>query len=483
MHIFKKSFKGYLFLFFLAFGIIITSLFRHGLFGDGLMYLTVAFNNYKGYGDFWHQHYTKTAMAFFCEQPPLYFESLSAFYKLFGGTEYAEKIFTVFLLLLSVLFTALIWNKLNQRTPVYKALSWLPSALLISVPVFSWSYSNQVIETMVTPLCLIDFYLLLLLTEEKNKLKIVLFFILFIALAICLLLTKGIQSVFLVAAPFLLLLTNKTSRKKLLILNIFAVIVFASFCCLLFYYVSGAKEWLNCYVNKRLVATFNHVGATTTYHAEIIFRYFSELIPAFIFLLLISLYVRYKNNYSFSLQFKNLISNKTNLSLFLISLSASLPMALTLEQRGFYLVPSFPFVALALTNMYKRYIFYFFGTLFRKNKNLQNIILVLLGFASVLFFIYRYDTYKDDEDMLRDMPIIKKYIPYGETIRIDHSMWDMFTLHAYVKRFNDNDLSANDTNATYLIINKGNQAKAPSNYIKLNEHTLWLDIYKKDNKK
>ena len=483
MHIFKKSLKGYLFLFFLAFGIIITSLFRHGLFGDGLMYLTVAFNRFKGYGDFWHQQYSKTAMAFFCEQPPLYFESLSGFYKLFGGTEYAEKIFTIVLLILSFVFIALIWNKLNRNTSPYKILSWLPSALLIAVPVFSWSYSNQVIETMVTPLSLLAFYLLLLFLEEKNKPKISLLFISFVFLALCLLLTKGVQSVFLIAAPFLLSLTNKPSRKKLLTLNLIAVVVFVACCASLFLFVGGAKDWLSCYVNKRLVATFNHVGATTTYHAEIIIRYFTELIPVFIFFALVSLYVRYKNKYSFSLQLKNLLSNKTNLSLFLISLSASLPMALTLEQRGFYLVPSFPFIVLALTNMYKRYAFYFFGTLFKKNKTLQNSILTVLGFAALFFFIYRYNTYKDDEDMLRDMPIVKKYVPYGETILIDNSMWNMFTLHAYVKRYNDNDLSTTDTNATYLLINKGNTAKAPTKYVKLNEKTLWLDIYKNSRKK
>jgi hypothetical protein len=483
MHIFKKSFKGYLFLFFLAFGIIITSLFRHGLFGDGLMYLTVAFNRFKGYGDFWHQQYSKTAMAFFCEQPPLYFETLSAFYKLLGGTEYVEKFFTTCLLLLAVLFTTLIWNKLNRNTSIYKSLSWLPTALLVAVPVYSWSFSNQVIETMVAPLSLLAFYLLLLLVEEKNKPKIFLLFILFAFLTLCLLLTKGVQSIFIIAAPFLLALTNKPSRKKLVTLNFIAVVVFAACCAILFLSVDGAKDWLTCYVNKRLIATFNHVGATTTYHAEIIIRYFTELIPVLLFFTLVSFYVRFKNKYSFALQFKNLVSNKINLSLFLISCSASLPMALTLEQRGFYLVPAFPFIVLALTNMYKRYVFYFFNKLFRNNKKIQNMLLTILALASLFFFIYRYDTYKDDEDMLRDMPIVKKYVPYGETILIDNSMWNMFTLHAYVKRYNDNDLSTNDTNATYMLINKGNTAKAPKKYIKLNEKTLWLDIYINSNKK
>jgi 4-amino-4-deoxy-L-arabinose transferase-like glycosyltransferase len=483
MYIFKRSFKGYLFLFFLAFGIIITSLFRHGLFGDGLMYLNVAFNNFKGYGDFWHQHYSKTAMSFFCEQPPLYFECLSFFYTLFGGAEYAEKIFTICLLFLSVLFIALIWNKLNKKTPAYKSLAWLPSVLLIAVPVYSWTYSNQVIETMVVPLSLCAFYILLVLLDEHNKLKVGLLVVLFTSIAICLLLTKGVQSVFIIAAPFFLSLTNKPSRKKLIVLNFLMGIVFVLSCLLLFLFCTGAKEWLDCYVNKRLIATFNHVGATTTYHAEIIIRYFTELIPVLLFFLFVSIFLKIKNKYSFQLQFKNLISNKKSLSLLLISFSASLPLALTLEQRGFYLVPAFPFIVLAFTNMYKRFIFYCFGNLFANHKKMQNILLVILGSLSLAFFCYRYDTYKDDGDMLHDIPLVKKYVPYGETIRVDPSMWDMFTLHAYVKKYNDNDLSITDTNATYFILNKENKALVPKNYIKLHEHTLWLDIYKNKNKK
>ena len=133
MKLFSRINSGYLFLISFLTVFIITPLFQKGVFGDGLMYLTVAFNRFKGYGSFWEQRYSETSMSFFCEQPPLYFESLSWFYKFFGGNELAEKIFTLVLLCFSVLLISAIWNKLTDRK--YMQISWLPSLLLLLVPI------------------------------------------------------------------------------------------------------------------------------------------------------------------------------------------------------------------------------------------------------------------------------------------------------------------------------------------------------------
>ena len=344
----KKINGGYLFLFSFLTVFIITPLFQKGVFGDGLMYLTVAFNRFKGYGSFWEQRYSETSMSFFCEQPPLYFESLSWFYNFFGGNEIAEKIFTLVLLSLSVLLISAIWNTLTNRK--YTQISWLPSLLLLLVPIFSWTFANQVIETMVVPLSLLVFYLYLIFIEEKTKLKKVFSFFGVVGLLFLLFLTKGVQSVFLLGALFLGGITfDKAVFKKRVVNTFLLLLTFSGLCVLVFFTNEKARFWIESYFQKRLVATFNHVGATADYHAQIIVRYFSELIPIFVLLFLVSLYFKVKQQHSFSLQWKNFKNNKPALWLILISLSASLPMALTLEQRGFYLAPSFPFVVLGLT--------------------------------------------------------------------------------------------------------------------------------------
>src|SRR5207253_1872789 len=96
-----------------------------------------------------------------------------------------------------------IWNKLNAQAHRYKKISWLPSLLLLAVPVFSWTFVNQVIETMVVPLSLLTFYLHLIFIKTENRSKKIFSFLGVITLLFLLLLTKGIQSVFLVGTLFL----------------------------------------------------------------------------------------------------------------------------------------------------------------------------------------------------------------------------------------------------------------------------------------
>jgi hypothetical protein len=477
MKLLSRINSGYLFLFSFLTVFIITPLFQQGVFGDGIMYLAVAFNRFKGYGSFWEQRYSETSMSFFCEQPPLYFESLNWFYKLFDGAEIAEKIFTLFLLVSTVFLITRIWNTLNDKK--YKQLSWLPSLLLVLVPVFSWAYCNQVIETMVVPLSVLVFYLHLIFIRTENKTRKTFFFLGIVATLFLLLLTKGVQSVFLIAALFLYgVISERKNRIKYFLKNLLLIVGFSGVCALVFFTNKKAHFWLTSYYQKRLVATFNHVGATASYHAEIIVRYFSELIPVFMLLLLVSFYLKIKCKYSFSLQWKNMKSNKTALWLILISLSASLPLSLTLEQRGFYLTPSFSFAVLALALFYKKYFFVLFSRVFSKKENIVRSVTVILSLITIVFFFLFKNNYKRDEGMIKDVQTLKKIIPYGEIIGIDRSMWNIFSLHSYLNKANNNSLAMTDT-TNYFIQEKENHTAIPVNYVRMNISTLWLDVFEK----
>lgn len=474
----QKTQSGYLFLFSLLLVFVVTPLFQQGVFGDGIMYLTVAFNRFKGYGSFWEQHYSETSMSFFCEQPPLYFEALNGFYKIFGGAVIAEKVFTLVLLISTVVLTSIIWNRLNTKK--YKQLSWLPSLLLMLVPVYVWAFCNQVIETMVVPLSLTVLYLYLVFMQSQSRAKQVFSFSGTVALLFLLLLTKGAQSVFLLGALFLLGIIKKEKLKKLVLQNLLIALAFFALCALVFLSDEKARFWLNSYFNKRLVATFNHVGATANYHAEIIVRYFSELIPVFVLLILISIYFKIKRGYSFSLQWKGMLCNKVALWLILISFSASLPMALTLEQRGFYLSPAFPFMALALALLYKKYFFVLSSKVFSRRKLLHYASLVFIV-ASLVFFFWFKNGYKRDEGMIKDVQFLKKIIPYGAIIGINQSTWNTFSLHSYLNKENNNSLAVTDT-TTYFIQEKENKSPIPANFTRLNIKTLCVDVYVKPSK-
>ena len=473
---------GYIILFSVVVWVIITPLFQHGLFGDGLLYQTVAFNRFKGYGSFWNQHFSDSSMQFFCEQPPLYFEALALFYKLFGGAEIAERVFTIVLLLTGFLFIHLIWNKLNEKSKHFKQLAWFPNLAMMLMPVLVWTFCNQVIETMVIPLSLAAFYVQLLYIKEQSITKKVLLFFTILALLFCLLLTKGVQSTFALAVLFLAGISwQKKNFKPLLLQNALLVIGFGLLSFLFFYYINAANFWLKSYFDKRLVATFNHVGATTNNHLEIIFRYLTELLPLAALMLLLMVYFKTSTKYPYAVFLKNIKSNSVMWWLLLVSISGAIPLSLTLEQRGFYITPAIPFAALAFAFACKRYLFVLFARLSRYKVVLTSFASILL-MGSLLFFTLFKDSYKRDEAMLKDIALLKHVVPYGDVIGFDKIMWNNFSLHAYLNKANNNSLTTSDT-TFFFILEKGNKAQPPTGFKKINCTTYWLDIYYQRNSK
>jgi hypothetical protein len=466
--------SGYLFLLSFLIVFVVTPLFQQGVFGDGLMYLTVAFNRYKEHGSFWKQHYSATSMSFFCEQPPLYFESLNWCYKLFGGSGIAEKFFTLFLLLLTIFFTIKIWSRSGGN----KQTAWFPALLLFCVPVFTWTFCNQVIETMVVPVSLCAFYLMLVFLQEKHTKKVFAFFGI-CGLMVVLFLTKGIQSEFLIVALFLGAITKYRKNVGRTFANgILIAVSVAGLFGLVFMMNEDALFWLKNYFDKRLVATFNNTGATASNHFDIIIRYFTELLPVFFIFILVSAYLVFVKKYSFKLQWKNFKKNRTAWWLSLISLSASFPLAVTLEQRGFYLSPSFPFIVLALCVFYKKYFFVMWSDILYKKGKFFFATGSLVLLFSLVFFISNKDGYKRDEGMIKDVAQMKKLFHPGEIIGINSSAWNTFSLHSYLNKANDNSLSLTDT-ARYFVQEKRSKQTVAGHYKKVNIPTFAVDIYRR----
>jgi hypothetical protein len=334
---------------------------------------------------------------------------------------------------------------------------------------------------MVIPLTLLVFYVHLIYIKEQSVFRKILLFLTIIVLLFALLLTKGIQATFVLTILFFAGLSWQPKKlKRLLIQNILLVLGFALIAFFVFYYNSNAKFWLMSYFDKRIIATFNQVGATTNNHFEIILRYLMELIPLLLLMFFLMIYFKVRMKYPFLIFLKNSRNNRVAWWLVFISLSGAIPLALTLEQRGFYIAPSIPFIVLAFVFTCKRYFFVFFVRL-RRKKTLLSIFTCSLMIVSILFFILFKNDCKRDEDMLKDVSLIKKVVPYGETIGFDKSMWNMFSLRSYLNKANNNDCLVSDT-TLFFVLNKDNKILPPNGYKKLNYKTYWLDIYYKKNK-
>lgn len=443
--------------------LVIAPLFQRGLFIDGLLYKTVSHNFFSSQSEFWKMKFNDVSMNPFYEQPPLYFFITGSFFKLFGDSHFTDKILTLLLLTAQFFF---LYKILRLLVANELQLFFISLLFLISVPVFCWTYCNQVLETLVAPLSLAGLFVFLKSTFKPNLKLSALHALGFTLVVIFLFLTKGFQSCFIMVVPFLHSFFYR--NKQSLFFGILSSALVAGSLFFLLYYNSPSSTWFQNYLQKRLMASLNNVGATTDNHFEIIIRVFTELIFPISVCLLLYIFRRKK------LPINN---QKMGWLLLITGIFGSFPFAITLEQRGFYLVPSFAFYILALVVFFKEHLIFILGRLlpFFERKYIR-IICILLFVCSVGYIVFSAFTFKRDKNLITDLDLIFPFVNKGDTITIDNDSWNDTPLQAYLYMGEGVNVSCEKFHVFYIHDREHPTASNP-NYIKVNIPTKQYDLY------
>ncbi len=448
--------------------LVLSPLFQKGCFIDGMLYKTVAYNYAEGLSSFWRMKFTNTSMSEFCEQPPLYFYLLGSFYKVFGDYYLVDRFFTLLLFVLFIFILRGIIKELFRRPMPYLLVSVF---FVLSIPVFCWSYVNQAIEPLLCVLTSLGILFFLRFVHSGKNI----FSFLFAVVLYLLFLTKGFQSCFIAVLPLVYAVISKVKRDNYYFF-IFSGVIFLALLAVCLRFYSPAANWFKCYYNARLVLTLNNVGNTTDNHLEIIGRFFSELILCLASLVILFSCLKIKKNYPIRFILKNFMSNRIAVSFLLTSFAGSFPYAISLVQRGFYLIPSFIFFILAMVYGFKRYWFFFFAVLMNLQRSLiiKGIIgLVVLG--AILYCCFNFNTYKRNEELLTDIELILPYFKKGDTIGIEEDSWNDFSLHSYLYMAKQVSLTTDKKNCSFLIRSKSFSAN--DSLIKIEIKTRELDLY------
>jgi 4-amino-4-deoxy-L-arabinose transferase-like glycosyltransferase len=193
--------------------LIISQLIQEGMFMDGMLYTAVGKNLSDGLGTFWEPHFSKTTMAFFHEQPPLYFGLLAGFYKIFGTSMYTERFFVFVFYFISLVYIVKLWKKITDNKQALSEHTWLPVLFYSTIPVCFWAYANHVEEVVMCGFVLpAVYYLYSALFSNKKVFFYLIVSGVFIFLAS---LTKGVQGLFPITSVFFYrIITQKISWKK-----------------------------------------------------------------------------------------------------------------------------------------------------------------------------------------------------------------------------------------------------------------------------
>jgi hypothetical protein len=457
--------------------LIVSQLIQDGMFMDGSLYVCVSHNLSQGIGTFWEPNYSKTSMVIFREQPPLYFGLMSIFFKVFGSSMYVERFFGFCCLVVELFLMVCLWRSVIKEHTGARH-SWLPILFFIIIPVVFWSYANLVEETVMVIFATMAVLFLRYAIQEKEKMKQ---FALIVLAAIAIFLstlTKGIQGSFpLVAVIIFWLFERKISFKKSILLSIVLIICFSGIYLMLFLIDDTIYLNLKLYLENRLSKAFvTNVHKTTDSHFYLLYRLISELIPLFVilFLMIIFVYKKQKNH-----KLSNTYLKTVNSFIF-IGLSGTLPLMLTREQRGFYLLTALPFFALTLALVSYPYIS-FQITLWKKKIRLFTLfrlaaILMLLG--SVIFTLLQINEYKRDKALLHDVYLFLPLLPKGSIVKLSDDLMDNWSIQNYLVRYKYISSDFFDRNTKYLIKSKKYDFAFPlNNYQKIDLKTELFDLY------
>lgn len=318
--------------------LLVPALFMDGMFMDGVLYASVSRNYAEGYGTFWFHTFSETFYKEFHEQPPLMFFLQGTCYRIFGVSLYVERWYCLITAMLTAWIITRIWNLLVKE----KDTAWFALLLWFTSPVIFYAYTNNIEECTMTLFVLLALHSILKALNAPAER-----YVLWVMAGGWLLLaglTKGVQGMFLLSAPFWAWLILRNGTLKTFLLRTMAIGALPAAFVALALSIPAIRNSLTAYFASRFGKTFAGVTAHATHHFHILFEALLDTLPVIgvtIFLLIAG-----RKTAMLSLNWLG----KRRMIFFLLAcgISGILPLMITLEQRGFYLATPLPIVLIAL---------------------------------------------------------------------------------------------------------------------------------------
>lgn len=425
-----------------AFILTLPVLIQDGMFMDGVLYSAVSHNLANGIGTFWFPSFSFHNLAgiqnSFHEQPPLVFGIQAMFYKFFGDSLYVERVYIFLCLLINILLIKKLWELIFKEDIHTKALSWLPVLFWISIPVCFWSFSNNMHENTVSIFILCSVIFILRTIQDKKIVYLILAGI-FIFLASF---SKGLPGLFPIVVPIAFIYKDQLSFKRAAIYSLLLFVIVAFMYALLLLN-SSARESLYNYFVLRLIKRVNDVP-TTTYYLDTLVRLIAESGIMIGIVLIVRLAAR-------KLQLERTEHSTKAITFFAIGLLGILPLMLTLVQKGFYMLPALPFIAIGfsvLITSQVNLLLFKLGT--SKFTYVLKTLTILLAITAITLPVFNLGKSSRDKEKLEDIHLLSTAIPERSVINCSKELISDWSLQTYLSRYYFISLDINSTHEFYL---------------------------------
>jgi len=456
-------------------GLIVPILIQDGMFMDGVLYTCVAKNLANGIGSFWFPKFSELGFAgsaTFHEHPPLVFGIQALFFKIFGNSIYVERFYSFLTAAITAYLITRLWKLLTNDEQELQRLRWLPVLFWMVIPVGFWSYQNNVLEnTMGIATLMAVYFSLKGLYSIQRAIPYLLLSGVFIFLASF---AKGVPGLFPIGVVGLYwLISRDLPFSKMLVYTIILILTPAVIYSLILINTE-AFESLSIYLNERLLG---RIGSAPTVDTRFYIghRLFMELLPVLVITLIMLVVYKLK---SIKQKFKKTYNHKIKL-IVLIGCSGSLPLMLTLVQKGFYMAHSLPFFAIGFALIISPGLIDLINKIKTERKSFKafKMITLLIFVSTIVFSVSRIGKVGRNGDLLHDVYLMGKIIPPHSVINIDKSMWNEWDLQCYLIRHFNISIDPSDKQHNFYLIRKTLDNIPDERYKKLGLNTKRYNVY------
>ncbi len=458
----------------IVFSLTLPTLVQDGMFMDAVLYSSVSHNLSLGVGSFWFPQFSlhnPAGLQSFHEQPPLIFGIQSLFFKVLGSSMYVERFYTLVCILFNIWLIALFWKKVHQ-TSYERITGWLPVLFWIIIPVCFWSYSSNMHENTLSIFALAAciFSYQSMEHEDRYWLWYSILAAFFVVLAT---LSKGLPGFFPLVLPLIHFAVYGGKSTLIKSLKKFLIPIFAvAFCYVVLFIIPHSRESLSLYFFKRALYRINEVN-TVNSHFYIVGKMAMELLVPSLLLLLIWIFTHL-------IKTKKVLKPDLNHTLFffLLGISSSFPLMLTKVQKGFYLVPSFPYFGLAFASVAIPYVSGLKNQLEYKagNSSILKVVSLVLMLGSIVFTASKFGKTSRNEEMIHDVHNIGKTVSNGNIISLPEELWNYWDLQCYLMRYYQISVEPN-SERTFFLSEKNKTEGVPNSYKRVELDTKQFDLF------
>jgi 4-amino-4-deoxy-L-arabinose transferase-like glycosyltransferase len=417
-----------------------------GQFLDGLTYASVSRNLALGYGSWWKPCAQAWAQEVFYEHPPFQFWAQSLLFRVFGDHWWIDKLYSTLALIAIIAAMRWVWGLLFLRSSAEKPLFWLVLILWYVTPTISWGMPCNMLESTLTPVCLVATGCCLVAQQRQQWAFLVLSGLLvFIGF-----LTKGPVALFPLVAPFAAALAFRAFHPhsvRFWVGLLLPGFVFLSALALLCLY-EPARQFLGNYWQSQVVNSMNGTREMAekdwTGHFFLIYAFFSaEGLPALGTAAVLYFLGKRKAALSGPVIFTGLIF-----------LCATLPILVSIKQRSYYLMPAIPWLAMCLTGWIAPSALAI-GSYF--TANIQKVLrwVMVIAFIGITIWIAKnFGQPGRDAAMLKLIHQMKTVVPRGETFLVCLETSEDYQLSGYLQRYGYWGVDANARTPRFALVDK-----------------------------